>query len=142
MGLRLSLSDVTEKAPGYAAVQTHRDWEAAPNLAQPLECAAFPRFRLNPSGCPPETHLIVHVEQVEPGDDIFAFRSGLLLEFVEVSTALDVGGGALVGHIRPDGDFGIRPFIFCGLLEPFEDFAVALAGGELLFEGFRVDPRE
>src|ERR1051326_774410 len=94
------------------------------------------------SGLAAETDVIVEVEQVEPGGDVLPVLGDLRVEFVKEGAGFGVCGHAafLVGG--PGGDVAGAGFGCRRLLDPLENFAVAFAGGELLFEGLGVDTGE
>ena len=80
-----------------------------------------------------EADEVIQVEQVEPRGHVFALGRGLLVQLVKVLARLRVAGHAPLRKFRPGGDFRVRRLVLGVLLNPFQDFAVSLAGRQLLF---------
>ena len=86
--------------------------------------------------------MVIHVEQVEPGRDVLALGRDLALHTVEELPRSGVGRRALFLTGRPGVDFRLGALVLGVLLNPFQHFAVALAGGKLPLERVGVDADE
>src|SRR5258705_6409803 len=92
-------------------------------------------FPLAASRLPSVAGVIVEIEEVEPGGDVFAFGRNGFVELVEIIPAFHVCRAALfLGH-GPREDLAHGRFVLRVGVDPVENGAVTLSGGELLFEG-------
>src|SRR5438270_8045591 len=87
--------------------------------------------------------MVIEIHEIEPGFDVFA----LLREFADIFgkklQRLDIAARtAPVHETAPLIDFPGRVFMLRVGLDPFEDFAVAFAGGELLAQSREIEAQE
>ena len=91
------------------------------------------------SSFPAGADVIVKVQQVEPGRDVLAVLGNFRMEFVEEGARFGVSRSTLFLHCRPGQNKSLVWFGFGGGIDPLEDFPIAFAGGDLLFERFGFD---
>jgi hypothetical protein len=77
------------------------------------------------SGLAAEAHVIVQIQQVEPGHNVRALGRGGLVQAVEILARIRIVRRALFLPRRPGEDFRRGAFMFGVLVDPFEDFGVA-----------------
>jgi hypothetical protein len=75
------------------------------------QLASFFAFPSQGSSLAAETHVVIHIQQVEPGDNILALWRGFGVQVVEVGARFGVAGCALFGKSGEGGDLKFRALV-------------------------------
>src|SRR5256885_2083121 len=87
-----------------------------------------------------ESDVVVQIDELEPGLNIFAVLREVADVLGEGLKRLDITARSAACHIRAPGvDLPGGAFMFSVCVHPFKDFAVAFAGGQLLLQGDEIE---
>lgn len=85
---------------------------------------------------------VIGIQQIEPGDDVGALGSAGFVEFVETGAGVRIIRGTAFLMGGPEFDFRCSAPVVGLFGDPAEDFVIAPAFGEFLFQRGRVDAGE
>src|SRR5204863_434353 len=92
---------------------------------------------------PAKGDVVVKIDEIEPGLHVFAVLGELADVLGEILERLDVAARAAASDERAPGvDFPRSALRFRLGVDPFNDFAVAFAGGQLVFQGGEIEADE